>query len=62
MTTRTEQASAPGGRITAKNVAALTGVSMSAVARTFTEGGIVSPETRERVLKAAKKLSYGYSG
>jgi len=58
MTTRSRRALPPAGRITAKNVAALAGVSTSAVSRAFTKGGIVSPETRERVLKAAKKLGY----
>ena len=58
MTTRTERASASGGRITAKHVAALAGVSTSAVSRTFTQGGIVALETRARVLAAAKKLGY----
>lgn len=40
------------------DVAKLAGVSRSAVSRTFTEGAYVSPETREKVLKAAAMLDY----
>jgi DNA-binding LacI/PurR family transcriptional regulator len=40
------------------DVARLAGVSRSAVSRTFTEGAYVSPETRERVLNAARLLNY----
>lgn len=58
MTTRTARPSFPAGRITARNVADLAGVSTSAVSRTFTEGGIVSQGTRERVLEAARALGY----
>ncbi|WP_279292519.1 LacI family DNA-binding transcriptional regulator [Methylobacterium goesingense] len=39
-------------------VARLAGVSQSAVSRTFTPGGIVSPATRARVLAAAEALGY----
>jgi len=44
--------------ITAYDVASLAGVSQSAVSRTFTFGASVSERTREKVLKAAKKLNY----
>ena len=46
------------GQITAYEVASLAGVSQSAVSRTFTFGASVSERTREKVMKAAKKLSY----
>jgi DNA-binding LacI/PurR family transcriptional regulator len=39
-------------------VARLAGVSQSAVSRAFSEGKSVSPETRSKILKAAKKLGY----
>jgi DNA-binding LacI/PurR family transcriptional regulator len=44
--------------VTALDVAKLAGVSRSAVSRTFTEGASVSPDTRERVLRAAGQLGY----
>lgn len=44
--------------VTSVDVAKLAGVSRSAVSRTFTPGASVAPETRERVLKAAKQLGY----
>ncbi|MEJ1159150.1 LacI family DNA-binding transcriptional regulator [Prosthecomicrobium sp. N25] len=44
--------------ITAKDVAALAGVSRSAVSRTFTPRASVAPETRRRVLEAAERLGY----
>jgi DNA-binding LacI/PurR family transcriptional regulator len=39
-------------------VAELAGVSRSAVSRTFSDGGSVSPETRRKVVAAAKELGY----
>lgn len=42
----------------ASKVAALAGVSRSAVSRTFTDGASVSPKTRAKVLAAAEKLGY----
>jgi DNA-binding LacI/PurR family transcriptional regulator len=42
----------------AREVAALAGVSRSAVSRTFTPGASVSEETRRRVLAAATELGY----
>jgi DNA-binding LacI/PurR family transcriptional regulator len=44
--------------ITAADVARKAGVSRSAVSRTFTEGASVSPETREKVQRAAEALGY----
>ncbi len=40
------------------DVAALAGVSRSAVSRTFTKGASVSPATREKVMRAAEALGY----
>jgi DNA-binding LacI/PurR family transcriptional regulator len=48
----------PARRLTAREVAARAGVSVSAVSRTFTEGASVAPATRERVLLAARELGY----
>ncbi|WP_367848381.1 LacI family DNA-binding transcriptional regulator [Rhodoferax sp. WC2427] len=48
----------PSGWITAADVARKAGVSRSAVSRTFTEGASVSPETREKVQRAAEALGY----
>lgn len=45
-------------RVRSIDVARLAGVSRSAVSRTFTPDAYVSPETRERVLKAAAALNY----
>lgn len=45
-------------RVTAQAVADLAKVSQSAVSRTFTVGASVAPETRERVMAAAKALGY----
>lgn len=44
--------------ITASDVAQLAGVSRSAVSRTFTKGASVAPETRARVMEAARELGY----
>jgi DNA-binding LacI/PurR family transcriptional regulator len=48
----------PNDWVTAADVARLAGVSRSAVSRTFTEGASVSPDTREKVLRAAETLGY----
>lgn len=45
-------------RVTARKVAELAGVSVSAVSRTFTEGASVSRKTRERILAAAQSIGY----
>ena len=45
-------------RVTAREVAELAGVSVSAVSRTFTAGASVSPETREKVVAATQMLGY----
>lgn len=47
-----------GRRPTAKEVAKLAGVSVSAVSRTFTTGASVSRDTREKVLAATRSLGY----
>ncbi len=46
------------GQITSIDVARRANVSQSAVSRTFTQGASVSPETRARVLAAARELGY----
>lgn len=46
------------GFVSAVKVAELAGVSRSAVSRTFSDGGSVSPETRQKVIVAAKQLGY----
>jgi DNA-binding LacI/PurR family transcriptional regulator len=45
-------------RVTAKEVAELAGVSISAVSRTFTTGASVSSMTREKVMAATESLGY----
>lgn len=45
-------------RITARDVAAAAGVSISAVSRAFTDGASISPKTRKKVEKAAEALHY----
>jgi DNA-binding LacI/PurR family transcriptional regulator len=44
--------------VTLKEVAALAGVSRSAVSRCYTEGASVSPRTRAKIEKAADQLGY----
>jgi DNA-binding LacI/PurR family transcriptional regulator len=44
--------------VTLKEVAALAGVSRSAVSRCYTEGASVSPATRAKIKKAADQLGY----
>ncbi len=45
-------------RVTSFDVAALAGVSQSAVSRAFSGGTNIADDTRERVLAAARKLNY----
>ena len=45
-------------RATSFDVAALAGVSQSAVSRAFTPGSSIAEDTRQRVLDAARKLNY----
>jgi DNA-binding LacI/PurR family transcriptional regulator len=45
-------------RATSFDVAALAGVSQSAVSRAFTPGSSIAEDTRERVIEAARKLNY----
>src|SRR3954454_17330447 len=45
-------------RVTAREVAELAGVSVSAVSRVFTEGASASPATRKKVLSATRALGY----
>jgi DNA-binding LacI/PurR family transcriptional regulator len=45
-------------RATSFDVAALAGVSQSAVSRAFTPGSSIADDTRERVIEAARKLNY----
>lgn len=44
--------------VTSHDVAAVAGVSQSAVSRCFTPGASIAPETRDRVLKVAAELGY----
>lgn len=46
------------GRVTSLDVAALAGVSQSAVSRAFTPGSSISAAKREVILEAARKLNY----
>lgn len=48
----------PRQAITSTDVARRAGVSQSAVSRTFTVGASVAPETRRKVLEAARELGY----
>lgn len=43
---------------TARQVARLAGVSISAVSRTYTDGASVAPDTRKKILEASRALSY----
>ncbi|SNR53490.1 substrate-binding domain-containing protein [Puniceibacterium sediminis] len=45
-------------RTTSFDVAALAGVSQSAVSRAFKPGASIAPETRDKILDAARKLNY----
>ena len=47
-----------GMRVTSLDVAALAGVSQSAVSRAFTPGAPIAEEKRRRILEAARKLNY----
>ena len=47
-----------GTRTTSLDVAALAGVSQSAVSRAFTPGSPITSEKRRKILEAAKKLNY----
>jgi DNA-binding LacI/PurR family transcriptional regulator len=48
----------PPARATVRDVAAIAGVSTSAVSRTFTKGASVSVVTRNKVVEAARRLGY----
>ena len=50
--------SSPEKRPTSYDVARRAGVSQSAVSRCFRAGGSIAPETRDRVLRAARELGY----
>ena len=58
MATSKKNSIAAERRPTAKEVAKLAGVSISAVSRTFTDGASVSSKTRELVLAATRELGY----
>ncbi|WP_309083424.1 LacI family DNA-binding transcriptional regulator [Chelativorans sp.] len=49
---------ARGRKVTSFDVAQRAGVSRAAVSRSFTPNASVSPETREKVVRAAKELGY----
>jgi DNA-binding LacI/PurR family transcriptional regulator len=48
----------PDRRVTAREVAELAGVSISAVSRAFTKGASVSVKTRSKILEATRSLGY----
>ena len=48
----------PGTRVTLHDVAVLAGVSRSTVSKVLNGGGRVSPETRERIQEAARRLDF----
>ncbi len=56
--TRREVMKRNGTRVTSMDVAALAGVSQSAVSRAFTTGSSITEEKRTRILEAARKLNY----
>lgn len=58
MTREDPPPSGPAQRVTSHDVSREAGVSQSAVSRAFTPGAHISPETRRRVLEAARKLGY----
>lgn len=51
-------ADTPRKKPTSYDVAKLAGVHRSAVSRAFSKGGSISPETKEKVMRAAKTLEY----
>lgn len=53
-----DPADRPPRRVTAADVAALAGVSRSAVSRAFTEGAYLTQDKRSRILNAAMQLGY----
>lgn len=53
-----KQPEALGGRATSYDVARRAGVSQSAVSRCFKQGASVAPQTREKILTAARDLNY----
>jgi DNA-binding LacI/PurR family transcriptional regulator len=53
--TRAEKQKRP---LTSRQLAALIGVSQSAVSRAFTPGSSISPDLRERILKSAREVGY----
>ncbi|MFY8085963.1 MAG: LacI family DNA-binding transcriptional regulator, partial [Rubrivivax sp.] len=57
-TTRRQTAPVSKHNVTSIDVARLAEVSQSAVSRSFTPGASVAPETRARVMEAARKLGY----
>lgn len=46
------------GAVTAQDVATLAGVSRAVVSRALGDSGSISPETKARVLAAARELGY----
>lgn len=48
----------PAGKVTSVDVARLAGVHQSTVSRAFSDDRSVAPETREKVLAAARRLGY----
>ncbi|UBV44370.1 LacI family DNA-binding transcriptional regulator (plasmid) [Deinococcus taeanensis] len=58
MTRPPSSVTAASQRVTSLDVSREAGVSQSAVSRAFTPGASISPDTRRRVLEAARRLGY----
>jgi DNA-binding LacI/PurR family transcriptional regulator len=54
----TRSSQSPRRRATARDVAELAGVSISAVSRAFTDGASISPDMRSKVVGASRQLGY----
>jgi DNA-binding LacI/PurR family transcriptional regulator len=54
----TKPAAAAAKPLTSRQLAALIGVSQSAVSRAFTPGSSISPDLRERILRGAREFGY----